>query len=245
MKSLAKLMLISLISIFLLSGCESDEMDDIAKAQDCLDKAVSTDALNCVHFVAKYDSQKANIIKCSAYFMSGGLTTQKIADAYKELVQNGGTDKEALFISTLTLEAGPYDSPPTANDPAAALLIAQKADAFCQRTAVKGLIYLSSLSVIGSSLALAVPGGVGFTTFPPDQTELDNTLAACEASPSSCNVTGITSAAELIADSYCVGSNADTDVCKKIDTALADPDQAGEALMCLMDNKTWDGTTCN
>src|SRR5690606_13268518 len=98
-----------------------------------------------------------------AKFLAGGLTTSKIVDAYKELEDSEGDNKESIFISYLAL------SP---------LNLATEAATYCRATGVEGFIYLADLAVVGSVL-----GDVGDFSSPPEQSEIDAAFNKCQTTP--------------------------------------------------------------
>lgn len=225
----------------LLTGCESEESNDLAKAQQCLDRVSSSNfaaADACMSYVSKYDTQQANILKCSIKFVAGGLTTAKIANAFKAIAQEGtyGANKEAALIAT-----------PALSD----VNKATDAQAYCLRTGLKGLIYLSNLAVIGSYMADAVGSGVfdPSTGNAPDATDLGNMITECTDFVSgNCNHAAMGAAVENLADSYCSGVNADAEVCSKINDAVVgaagDPVLVSKQLFCLLNGQTFNGTIC-
>lgn len=243
MKSFYKLLCVSalILSPLFLSACEEKEMDDLARAQDCLDKVEDSNlsqANTCISYVAKYDSQQANIIKCSGKFLAGGLTTSKIIDAYKEYDNaSNNTDKDALFIGYLALSPSS-----TATD----------AVTFCRKTGVDGFIYLADLAVVGSIVKdVGDALGSGFSN-PPTSQQIDDALAACQATPvpAQCQPEVIAGAATSLANSYCSKPSAkDDEVCKDINSAIAqaggNTDEITKALTCLLDGKTYNAGTCS
>ena len=219
---LKKILIVGLLCL-VCTSCENEDMDKIAQAQDCLDNVPSSNpasASSCMSYVDGLESQQANIIKCSIKFLSGGLTTTKISDAYKQLNDNSVTDKEAFYISMLAL------SPAT---------LATEAATYCERSGVKGLIYLANLSVVGSMMMDAI--GV---TGVPDATDVQNALTTCASAPNTCNDTAIGSAVIVVAESYCAGTSADSGVCSQINAAIAaagtDPAAIAQQIYALLDN---------
>lgn len=219
-----KFLVISLMCLICVS-CESDEQDKLAQAQDCLDNVSSSNpsaASSCMSYVNDMDSEQANIIKCSIKFVAGGLTTAKISEAYKQLKDNANQDKEALYISILSL------------NPAS---LATDAAAYCKKSGVKGLIYLANLSVVGSQLMAILPGGIPAN---PTAQDAQDALDACKASPNTCDDTAIGNAVVAVADSYCGSSNADSDICTKVNDAIAAaggvPADIAQQLYLLLDN---------
>lgn len=232
--------LIFAFGLLTLAGCEEDQANDLAKAQKCLDGITSANyatADSCFEYVSRYDSQQANILKCSIKFVAGGLTTEKVALAYKKIAENGMASKEATFMTILAL------NPPNK---------ATEAQGYCVTTGLKGLIYLANLAVMGSNMAQMITG-IGTTghydpadpsSF-PSPAEINEVLNNCKP-PATCggNFATIGQATLNIADSYCSGSNASTDVCTKINDAVqssgGDPTLVAKQLFCVLDGKTYD-----
>ncbi|MCB0421489.1 MAG: hypothetical protein KDD61_10870, partial [Bdellovibrionales bacterium] len=147
-KSLLTVSILISMSVTLM-GCEDD--NGAANAQTCLDKIDDTVALatiqtqvdSCMAYVASDNSQKANVIKCSGYLLRAGLTSPKIVNAVKSL-SDSSTHKEAAMIANLGLDD--MDSVNTANS-------------YCALTEIEGLIYFSSLTVMGTALKIATGNG--------------------------------------------------------------------------------------
>lgn len=224
-----------LLSISLM-GCEDKELDDLAKAQDCLDKVSDANyasAETCLSYVAKYDSQQANIIKCSGKFLAGGLTTSKIVDAYKEYEDaDAGASKDGIFIGYLALT-------PSSK--------AKEAAPFCRKTGVDGFIYLAELAVVGS-----VMGSIGGVDFTDGVTEAELTTIAntCQATPANCEPEVLAEAATNLAESYCASPSAETDdVCQDINSTISQAngnnDEIAKALTCFLSGKTYANGTCS
>lgn len=229
-------------SLFVL-GCE--EKDKIAQAQACLDAVPSSSpsqASNCLAYVDGDDSQQADIIRCSALLMSGGLTTQKMVNAYKALSGTTGsgatvTNKEAVFISTLVLDNPSLTSGYTT---------AQQGDVYCQKTQVKGLMYISGLAVMGTMLAKVASDIGGAFSNPPTEAQVNAAISDCvSGSPtsSSCNPTTVGNVATTVANSYCSSANADQSVCTEVNSAIAtsggNTAKIGNALLCLLKKGTY------
>jgi hypothetical protein len=239
------------LSILVLPGCEEEESNDLAQAQDCMDKISSANwqtADKCMAYVAKYDSQQANILKCAIKFLDNGLTTDKVVAAYLALSQNAPSN-DAVFMTALAMAT-------TAD--------AEEARVYCNKSQLKGLIYLANLAVAGSALAEV---GVALNLFmdgydPTDPATIGNLtsgdvediIAAClpgSADPqcTSARLEAIGSAVEAISTSYCVGSNEDTEICQSVNAAIAgsggDPEQIANHILCLLNGQNgYNGATC-
>src|SRR5262245_32876876 len=104
MKTIVALLVVC-AGLSILTSCETEESNDLAKAQDCMDKINSANyatADRCMAYVAKYDSQQANILKCAISFLDTGLTTDKVVAAYQALSQSAASN-DAVFMTALAM----------------------------------------------------------------------------------------------------------------------------------------------
>ncbi len=201
------------------SGCENKDVDDLARAQDCLNKVPNDDhgqAANCRQFVSGKSSQQAMILRCSIEFMAGGLTTPKILNAFE--AQDGAeAKKEATLMTVLALDD---------------LAIARAAVSYCNQSGVSGLMYLANLSMIGTSLKNS---GIPLSET-PTEAEIEAAIEACKTGDSACQPEDIGQAAIVLSESYCQGKD-DDKICQDINQAVADgasADEIGEALLELL-----------
>ena len=71
-----KRIFISAVVLLATFSCKKNsEADDLAKAQQCLDRVQESNPLGadeCMNYVQKYSSQQANILKCAILVTSGG-----------------------------------------------------------------------------------------------------------------------------------------------------------------------------
>ncbi len=130
-------------------------------------------------YVSKYTSQQANILKCSILMTAGGLMEDKIVAAYKAVDDQANDKREATFMTILAL-----DEPSVP----AAYSTAVEADAFCQKTGVPGLQYISGVVRIGSFMAKTMAAIAGATPIDfNDPTAVKNAtndlLAKCNSDP--------------------------------------------------------------
>lgn len=194
-------------------GCEDKETNSVAKAQACLDKArSSSEAGACRGLIEGKSSQQAYIVRCSIEFVAGGLTTSKVADAFKAQKDNATTNKEAALIALLSL------GDKTTADNAAA---------YCKLSGIPGLIYLANLSVIGTYMTDAISG------FDPNNpSSAASLISGCANGGSGgvCDDAVIGAAVISIGESYCNGGNSDSDVCSKVNQALASTDGSPQAV---------------
>ena len=243
------------LSSWALISCEKNESDDINKAQKCLDEVRESnpdDALKCLEFVKAYDSQQANILKCSIYISSGGLMETKITKGYNILKDSSQTNKSASFMAVLALD---YPTVSAGYDKAVL------ASGFCNASGVAGLKYLSDIVVAGSFMAktLAALGGPAIDVNNPATVNaaVQNLITQCAPSagpPAASCTTDLPQLGEIavsLAGSYCATAGADPNVCTEINSAVAaagaSTADVGQALLCYMAGKTFNATThqCN
>lgn len=217
-----------LISAAALTGCE--DQNNVAKAQSCLDKIDDTVALatlqtqvdGCLAHIAGDGSHKATVLNCSGYLLRAGLTSTKIINAVKALSESSNNNKEATMIGALGLSD---------------LTSAQKADGYCAQTGIDGLIYFSSLSLMGTVLKSAF--GLSDN---PTATDAKNAAAFCAnpANSSACTPEVVGNAVINVGNSYCAGGQSNTEVCGELNQAIAqgngDPATVANSFWDLVDN---------
>jgi hypothetical protein len=242
MKTVVASLFLITVSIFALSGCETTETDNIAKAQKCLDEVPEANyptAENCMQFVKDYDSQQANILKCSIKMTAGGLVESRIVNAYEAIKsQSSDSNKVAIYMSMLGL-----------TDHA----VAVEANNYCIASGVSGLIYISGIILAGTNLTQTwgIDPTADASTIASDlHTHLDPCLSSGTGCPSAAQLNEMGSTALTIANSYCASPSADKDACSAITDAVdsvgGDTSHLGDALMCYIGGKTYDtvGGTC-
>lgn len=247
---------ISLLSILLLgsfafSACsKNSEQDDLAKAQECLDnvpQSTPESASDCFHYAEKYTSQQANILKCSIKMTSGGLTESRIVSAYNALKDNANNSREAVFMSALALNKSSVNE---------GLTKAKDGDVFCQKSGLPGLQYISGIIVAGTLMANSL-GGVDLTDTAAVTTAVNTLLADCSNTSgatgtcASMDMTTLGTVTTTLANGYCASADSKDEVCANVSTAMTtaggDPAKVGQALLCYLNNKTYNTTTgaCN
>lgn len=204
-----------LLSSFLLIGCEDEDLNSVAQAQACLDsipyEATASElydlATECQEYVSGISSEKAYVIKCSAEFIKGGVDTKRITQAMARLEDS--SNSEAAFMGALAVNEGADIN---------------KLVDYCTDSGVVGLQYLSSLSYTGTKMA-KIQLGVSFPKvgedfpdgYPSDGASM---ITACDGN-SSCENAETGEVIYNLKDSYCVGANASSSVCEKIDAAAS------------------------
>lgn len=240
--------LLACLSLLTLVAC-NQEQDDLAKAQDCLDKVSDdnpTAATECLQYVEKYTSQQANILKCGIHMTAGGLIESKLVKAYEALKKSSLGNKSAAFMTILSLDLPNVDQ---------AFDRAKSADVFCQSAGIPGLQYLSSVVLSGTAMNYTIKQltGNGIDVSNPSSVDsaVQNMLTNCTGDPlpAACETALPTlgSAAISLSSNYCDSSSADQDVCsginKSADETGGDPTKAGQALLCYLKKSTYNPAT--
>lgn len=221
-------------------GCEDEERAALFDAQECINNInenlsqteITTAANACEAKLNGASSSEAEAIRCSAKLIAGGLTTSRFVDAFKAMDEGQGS-KEAKLMVLLSF---------TGTD---AMVNARSMFNACQKSGVPGLVFVAGVSLSGTSISSIYGSGTcGKTPTNPNDTlcdgqEVENILNQCKADSSQCNTQDIGNSAIAISDAYCLGDNADKDICKDIGTAITnaggDPATIGAQLLNLLD----------
>jgi len=234
------------IFIVLASCRNQDEINDLAKAQECLDKVNQNrpeEADACLEYVDKYNSQQANILKCSIHMTSGGLVENKMVSAYEALEDDTITNKTAAFMTVLAL-----DNPTTTAGYKKAVLAYE----FCQLSGVPGLEYISTVILGGTNMARALDSlglwnGIDINDPSTIDTAVDTLIATCSDAthvdyancfPPDTDEATLGTAITALSEAYCDGAKDDDEVCVQINSAVAsagsDPTDVARALFCFL-----------
>jgi len=194
--------LIFSLSILLFSaGCESDEDNKIAMAQECLNELRGTDleisagAQVCENKLGNINNQQSNIVRCSARFLVGGVTTTKMLGAFEAYNNATANNKPGVLMGALaqnnTTDAG-------------------RTYSACVASGIPSLIYVAAMSQAGTIMTAAA-----------SSTDPVVFLDYCENNPSSCSNEVIGQSAVTLYDNYCLGDAKETPVCTDVASAIA------------------------
>jgi hypothetical protein len=224
--------------LFLLAACGGPkDIDKIADAQNCLDRATASGAAECVSKVEGIDSQGADLIRCVGKFVKEGFNDPtKLSTAMTGLSAGGnGTAGSTAMMAALAFSA---ESTPALNSTSS-----QEALTLCNKAQSKGLILLSGLAQ--TSTTLAVLGATNPATLTGAQlTTLMNTLATDPIAQ-----TAVGSAVVAIYSSSCTGTGTTTgSFCTQFASAvatvpggIADPAAIGAKIMACYTAPTTPG----
>ncbi|MBT4761646.1 MAG: hypothetical protein HOO06_08130 [Bdellovibrionaceae bacterium] len=232
-------LIISLVAIGTLTSCGASDATKIFEAQHCidtLDESVSnarliTSSENCEAKINGVNSSQADIIRCSARFIGGGVTTERITGAFDNNDSQGAASQSNL-ISLLTFIT--YDTG------AENVAKAKAAASVCESSGQKGLIFLASLSKIGTlvtmSSGLPTCATTGDNICDADELATDGGggLTACQTDSSNCDPAEVGNTAILLSETYCIADNTDDPFCQQVQAAVAaggDSSTIGDALL--------------
>ena len=236
-KKLAGCLVLGAIA-FGLIGCEDEERAALFDAQECINNInenlsqteITTAANACEAKLNGASSSEAETIRCSAKLLAGGLTTTRFVSAFKAM-ENNPTNNEASLMVILSF---------TGTD---AMTNARSMFSSCEKSGVPGLVFVAGVSLTGTSISSFAGQSTCANPNSCTETELannvDNFLNTCKTAPTSCNSSDIGNSAIAISDVYCLGDNADKEICKDIGSAIAnaggDPANVGAQLLNLID----------
>jgi hypothetical protein len=187
--------LVIILVAFSVIGCEEEEDNQIAQAQQCLDGLRDSDnAQVCINKVNGLNSAEANIIRCHASFHLGGITTTSIVAAVSDYESAPAADKEATLLVALSQTPDSSRSNTTYS--------------YCAKTGVPGLVYMATISNMGTIVK-------EFGANPDPATA----MAAC-AGGTSCEEDVIGEMAVNLYDIYCVGGASQTQICTDINSSI-------------------------
>lgn len=223
------------LTLAFATSCEKRDSDKVAEAQACLDAASSSTALSCMAKVDGVDTEAANMIRCSANFIyqefAEPTRLARIADQMKG-GSGGGSAAVALGILAFSKASG--------SNTAAAL--AQLTSGYCVASKSKGMILLSQMALVGSTLATAAAAIItecdaSQAGFDQNNCNTEIVQAACQTDPAT-----LGTAAQTAYQQSCVGSSqANSSVCQQfaqVTAGTTDPTTIGENLQAQLNNNT-------
>lgn len=201
-------LLIAMTALCFACGKETD-VDKVADAQDCLNKADSSTALSCMDKVTGMETESAYLIRCAAYFKDQSFGDPTVIAKVSQSMEGSGDNSVNALMSVLAFKK--YTDATTNLD------FCQKAMTACQASGSKGMVILASLSRIATE-TLVTANLLG-----PNPSADDVKSAMCgPAAP-----TAIIGAATLVAyNQGCVGDvgTAKNPFCEKVKAVASSGD---------------------
>lgn len=205
---------------FGLAACSEKDVDKIADAQACLDKASPQGADDCVSKVSGIDSQGADLIRCVGKFVREGFNDpSKISDAL-QAADGQGSDGDASLAMMAAFKFTSYGNT-TANKEGA-----NQAFEYCTAAKSKGLIFLSGLAK--TSTLFAAIGPVN------NAADLEALMTANQGDPDVQEAVG--AAANAIYESNCQNGGSSTgEFCQQFESVVSSVGGSNEAVgLCAM-----------
>ncbi len=205
-----------------ITGCEEEDLNTLAVGQQCFnnvsDSALYTEAVTCYNMISSLNFPEAYALKCAMQFRIGGITTSTLTGAIDAYEAASGADKEAVLMDALALNN---------NTETTKSLQATAANNDCKLSEVPGLVYFSSLILIGTKLDEI--GGA----------DTNAQVDACKAAPSTCATAEVGEAIVAAEAAYCLGDTANETICQELNQAIqtggSDYQAIAVALMNLID----------
>ncbi len=190
----------------LLSSCESSQADNQAQAQKCLDGLGSSptpaEAQNCLTPISGDYSANAEVVRCSADFIIGGITESTLVNDYETIKTNNisGNQVAATLMPDLALKdsSGNYST-----------TFAEQTYNDCTASNTSSFVYMAGLAEAGTIMTLA------------NASNPSTAAAYCSTNPNNCSPTQVGTIAQTVASTYCTGSNQTSSVCTTINNAIA------------------------
>ena len=194
-------LILGLSVMLFAAGCETDEDNKVAQAQECLnqlrddDPGVSSAAEACENKLGNVNNQQSNIVRCSARFIVGGVTTSGMLAAFDDYNNASQNDKPGVLMGALAqttpaLAASTYSA--------------------CVASGIPSLIYVAAVSQAGTIMSAAA-GDTNPAVF----------LNYCETTPGGCSNEVIGQTAVTLYDNYCLGDAKETPICTDVASAIA------------------------
>lgn len=241
MKVLTKVFRVLFISVlffytpFILSSCGSEkDVDKIGNAQQCLNEATSSTAMDCVTKVDGLTSTGSYNIRCAAAFVREGFANPtKYTTAFDSLKGSSGTSG---FMGLITFSSAKSIATDTAN--------ANTTFNDCFKAGAKGKTLISSFGYLSTALLnyfasilgtaeCSTPSTSGYdltsciasaksTTDPTKIIEIAKIVSSSESDSSSAGLVQ-SSVGSVIISTYtisCSGKGANQDLCDKLSASI-------------------------
>lgn len=222
----SRLLVLFIVGFLFLTGCEDQKETDLFKAQDCIDKASQANVNICLNYIDGDTSDRAQVLRCSAAFISEGIDEDAIVTAMENIDGEGAGDPTTPAIAALAMSS---------------TTVSTAALATCEETNSKALTSLANFA----NLATAMKALLGFADGATGA-DIDALIDAYVATPPADGPDKAALGAAIIASqaSLCNAEDGlfkDDDACKDINAAIAtgagNANAVADALMGNIDNQ--------
>ena len=205
---------IAAVGVVFFSGCENKEKVALAKAEQCINRSTGTAVTACMEYLEGIDSEKADMFRCSIYYIKNGFTGDRLAQAF-ERIKNNPNPAQDPMINAMALMVFP------------SIAEAETAAEYCMRSNVismKRFSTMTKMATYTASFSGNFPGGI-----PADGSlsanDMDTAIANFEANLSGLTNDQLTAVGGTIleaADGYCGTGSAysSTPICTNLNAAV-------------------------
>lgn len=224
-----------------LAGCEETDADKIGDAQFCLDKATAATAQSCLDKIEGIETAGANVVRCSAGFMTEGFTdAARLIDAIDQL-ESGGDGASGL----MSLLAFRSKSSGALNK-----AFVDEVFGFCEKSGQGSLVKLGTLAKAATTLAaISIPTLSNSTPLTANDIKdaIDDLLGGSFSGGDPAPI--ISDIGAAVVTTYQMGcstpSQAESDMCKEMVEAINDagvdindPESVGAKILQLWKDST-------
>jgi|GEM_PF-3272579 len=220
------LTLLLFVAISFNVACESDENNQIALAETCINdnNGDPSGTASCASFLKGINTPRAKTLRCSITLSAGGLSNARIVNAIERVDDETAMGNEIEFMSLIAL-----------ND----TTIADQIPTVCTGTDSPGIEFLANAARIGTTFSSfitdLVPGEIDENTI-IESADLMEVFDGCSVDNACKTILG--ESAESMFDVFCAEADlADNEVCADVNSAIIasgdDPLDIGTALINL------------
>jgi hypothetical protein len=207
----SKIFVFIMIAGLALSCSKRSDADKIQEAQSCLDSATQATWAECMTFVEGMESAASYNIRCVGKFIEQGFgSSTKLEQMMTAISGSSGTSESTGVMSALAFDASTDMALNNSN--------AEITLRYCSASESPGLIFLSSISQIATSIAFIQ----GLTASQMnDPAQLLTAIGALQGNPAA--QTAVGTAAIAAYNSNCTGQNASQngDFCTQFGSAVS------------------------
>ncbi len=142
------------VSVLALTACQKSNQNDLQDAQQCLNTAPNSEAMNCVSKISSDTSENAYKLRCAAVFISQGFNTPASFASALDQIKNDTSGSCTTGCSGSLVAMSTFNFGGTADDQAAA----NQAFSECTKSGVKSYSMLASLFKLGTDTVKGASG---------------------------------------------------------------------------------------
>ena len=144
-------LVVAAVGMVFFSGCENKEKVALAKAEQCINRSNETNVFSdCMPLLEGQNSEKADMYRCSIYYIKNGFTGNRLAEAFERIKNNPNPGQDPM-INAMALMVFP------------SIAEAETAGEYCMRSNVVSMKRFSTMTKMATymaSLSGNFPGGI-------------------------------------------------------------------------------------